>query len=116
MPDPEAIGTNGDDNVGDMMRAVLVVLLVLVVCVIGLYRASRARRDARPGAAAGKRLVDAPVAAKRALCLASILARTNLEYELRSDSAQRSGGDRGGAFLTNQRQWMETNGLWAALS
>jgi hypothetical protein len=101
-----------------LLEALAVLLIVVVIVANRIYRRSKTERDAPPSSmvSAMLRIVDAPSTARRALCLASVMARTNLEYELQSGSRHKPSEDDDGVFQTNQRQWMQANGLWDALS
>jgi hypothetical protein len=64
------------------------------------------------------KVVPSAEAAKRALCLASILARTNLEYGIMADHQNGAlhSSDDNDLFQKKQRHFMEDQGIWNALS
>ena len=97
--------------------AIAVLLVVILVAASKTFRGST-RRDsvASPGQPGTSHVVSASDAAIRSLCLASILARTNLEYEAKSQETHAPNGDVDRIFQKNQRQGMENMGLWSALS
>jgi len=94
------------------------IALIAVITRWVLRAANRPRNSAGSDTAEGSsQVVGARDAAQRTLCLASILARTNLEYGLKFDSAATSAdGSDNEIFHRNQRRWMEEQGLWNGLS
>ena len=91
-----------------MIKMLLAVALLLVVVVFVANRIVRASKN--------QQVIDASDAAKRSLCLASIVARTNLESESKLESADKLSGSSDHTFQENQQHFMQSSGLWDALS
>lgn len=102
-----------------LLAVVLTILIAVATTRVLVLRASKGGQNAddSPKSANTSRVVFASDAAKRTLCLASTLARANLEYELKFDPErhQNSSSD-DDVFQKNQRRWMERQGLWNGLS
>jgi hypothetical protein len=89
-----------------------IVLVAIAATMVSAWHASKGGQNA-PGGADVSRVVSATDAATRALCLASILARANLEHGLRFDRASASNKSPDDhAFQQSQRRFMEGQGLW----
>ena len=96
----------------------LVLLSVAAIAVSALHAFKGCQNaSGSPSGADGSEVVSATNAATRTLCLASIVARANLEYGLNSDPASTSNKrPDNNAFQQKQRRWMEAEGLWDGLS
>jgi hypothetical protein len=107
---------------GAMVKLLVISAIVLVAVAaitVSALHASKGGQNAAgsPGGADVSRVVSATDAATRTLCLASILARTNLEYGLKFDPSSTSNNrPDDDAFQQKQRRWMEGQGLWNGLS
>ena len=106
---------------GDMVKVLLALALLLVVVVFVANRIVHASKNEQnnavsPMAPGTLKVVGASDAARRSLCLASILARTNLESESKLESADKSSDSSNQIFQDNQRHFIQGSGLWDALS
>ena len=102
-----------------LLVLIAIVLVAVAAITASALHASKGDKNAAgsPGGADASRVVSATDAARRMLCLASILARTNLEYGLKFEPASASKNSPDDhAFQQSQRRWMEDQGLWNGLS
>jgi hypothetical protein len=83
-----------------MLKLIAALFILLVVVVFVANRLVRAAKGGQNTAASGgSKVVGASDAARRSLCLASILARTNLEFESRQESQAKSNENADSDFL-----------------
>lgn len=101
-----------------LIGALFILLVVVVFVANRLVRAAKGGQSTAtsPAASAASKVVGASDAARRSLCLASILARTNLEFESRQESPAKASENADSDFLKNQREFLKSNGIWDALS
>lgn len=102
-----------------LLVLIAIVLVAVAAITVSALHASKGGQNAAgsPGGADVSRVVSATDAATRTLCLVSILARTNLEHELKFDPANTANNSPDDdAFQQKQRGWMEAQGLWNGLS
>ena len=93
----------------------LAIMLLLGACL--LFVRSRKRSSSRYPEPRSGSSVDSQAAAKRALCLASIVLRAQAEYQLQpepvdSPSKEKIPSD----FDSRQNSWLKTKGLWGVYS
>jgi hypothetical protein len=100
------------------LLAAAVVFVIVLVVAIRLFQTFRNKQNSVGVASSAGPIgiVEAQLAARRALCLASIMARANLENQLRFKPSPNAEGNGDRDFLANQREWMESVGLWDAAS
>ena len=74
-----------------LLVLIAIVLVAVAAITASALHASKGDKNAAgsPGGADASRVVSATDAARRMLCLASILARTNLEYGLKFEPGKR---------------------------
>jgi hypothetical protein len=107
---------------GDMVKLLVLIAIVLVaaaaITVSALHASKGSQNPAgSPSRTAASRVVSATDAARRTLCLASILARTSLEYGLKFEPASTSKNSPDvHAFQQKQRRWMDDLALSNGLS
>jgi hypothetical protein len=101
----------------------LMVGVLVVVAIIALWREARKSSPAQTGESAQHspksiQLVSAQSAARRALCLASLVLRAKAEYQLRPAAEDRPDTDStiDSDLVAKQETWMKQKGLWDAAS
>lgn len=104
-----------------MFKSVAALFVLLVAFALVANRLLSAVKSERASAgsqveSSNSNLVTASAAARRSLCIASILARTNLESEARLESRDKSSENSDSFFQKKQREFLQENGLWDALS
>jgi len=101
---------------------VLLLLFALIAAAIlsSLFRRSDSRQNtvATAGKPQATRIVSPQAAAKRAICLASLVLRAQAEYDLHPEPGDSPHGDRTGdpGFVERVKTWMKGEEFWEAAS